>query len=111
MTKKPKSVNILGVDYSIEYVDNPAEVDIYKRKSLWGQIDYWTRTIRVYDNDRPAKDIWDTILHEILHGIAEELNLKSFRDSDNHDELETISITLMDTLVRNSWLEIETEEI
>ena len=43
---KPTNVNILGVDYTIEYTDRPSDVDMYKRESLWGQVDFWTRTIR-----------------------------------------------------------------
>jgi len=54
---KPNKVNILGIEYSITYLDKPSDVDIYKRESLWGQIDYWTRTIRIYDNGRPEEDI------------------------------------------------------
>ena len=46
----PNKVNILGVEYKIFYFDKPSEVYIYKRESFWGQIDYWTRTIRVYKN-------------------------------------------------------------
>jgi hypothetical protein len=101
---KPGQVNILGVEYRIAYVDNPAEVDIHKRESLWGQIDYWTRTIRVYDNGRPTEDIWQTLLHEVLHGIAEALHLKALTDSANHDQLDLVALALADVLFRNGWL-------
>ena len=92
---KPDKVNILGVEYSITYVDNPSEVDIYKRDSLWGQIDYWTRTIRIYDNDRRLEDIFHSLLHEVLHGISSALKLK-LRDENMHDEL--------DVIFRNGWI-------
>lgn len=100
---KPTEVNILGVRYQITYVDKPSEVDIFKRESLWGQIDYWTRTIRVYDNGRPDEDVWQTILHEVLHGIAIQLHLKAMSHADNHDELDLISLALTDVLTRNAW--------
>jgi len=100
---KPDKVNILGVEYSIEYVDNPANVDMYKRESLWGQIDYWTRTIRIYDNGRSPEDVWRALLHEILHGISEPLKLK-LKEEAMHDELDLLSIALTDVLFRNGWI-------
>ncbi|MBE2200424.1 MAG: hypothetical protein IAE79_17550 [Anaerolinea sp.] len=99
---KPTKVNILGVTYTVEYVQNPAEVDIFRRKSLWGQIDYWTRTIRIYDNGRPMEDLWQTLLHEILHGIAEAMHLNGL--NEHHEELDIVALALTDVLFRNGWL-------
>ncbi len=104
---KPTEVNILGIRYTIEYVANPAEVDIFKRTSAWGQIDYWTRTIRVYDHGRPNEDIWQTILHEVIHGIAEQLHIKILTDDANHDQLDILALALTDVLFRNGWLQVE----
>lgn len=101
---KPKIVNILGKVYQIEYVDKPSDVDIYKRDSLWGQIDFWTRTIRIYDNDRTTEDLWETLIHEVLHAIASELNLKSLGKDENHDELDCLGTALTDVLFRNEWM-------
>ena len=106
--KLPDAVNILGIQYSIEYVDNPADVDLYKRKSLWGQIDYWTRTIRVYRNQRPIEDVWQTILHEVLHGVAEALHIKGLSGDDpDEDAIDLIAVALGDILIRNGWLVVE----
>ena len=102
---KPNSVNVLGVEYQITYVDRPSDVDIYKRASLWGQVDYWTRTIRIYDNGRPIEDIWQTIFHEVIHCIANELKLKAMSKDDNHDELDVMALALTDVLFRNGWME------
>ena len=102
LSKRPEAVNILGRVYSIEYVDNPAEVDLYKRKSLWGQIDYWTRTIRVYDNGKPDGDVWETVLHEVVHGIVTDLNLDDVKLDE--DTVGLLALALTDTLVRNGWL-------
>lgn len=98
----PENVNILGVDYKIEYVDKPSDVDIYKQTSLWGQIDFWTRTIRIYKNERPLEDIWGTILHEIIHGISEALHLKNV--DDENDTADLLGMALADLLIRNKWL-------
>lgn len=100
---KPRKVNILGIEYSITYVDNPSEVDIYKRTSMWGQIDYWTRTIRIYDNGRPVEDVFQSVMHEVLHGISEELKLRLSKD-ENHDELDILALALTDVFFRNGWI-------
>jgi len=105
----PKKVNICGINYEIIYTDKPSEVNLYKRKSLWGQIDYWTRTIRVYDNGQPVEDIFETILHEILHGLGSALKLKEFSKEENHDELDVLALGLADTFIRNGWLTMERE--
>lgn len=107
MTTRPDEINILGIPYTVQYVENPSEVDIFKRESLFGQVDYWTRTIRVYDNGRPVQDLWQTILHEVLHGIAESLHLKALGDGANHDELDVLSLALVDVFVSNGWLKIK----
>jgi hypothetical protein len=101
---RPKKVNIVGVEYTIEYKDKPSDVDVLKRESLWGQIDFWTRTIKIYDGGRSDPDIWETILHEVLHGIAEALKLKALGDDKNHDELDVLALALTDVLFRNGWL-------
>lgn len=100
---KPSKVNILGVEYSITYVDNPSEVDIWKRSACWGQTDFWTRTIRVYDNGRPIEDIFQTVLHEVLHGISEALKLE-LRKEARHEELDLIALALTDVFFRNGWI-------
>jgi len=101
---KPTNVNILGKSYSIKYVDKPSDVDIYKRESLFGQVDFWTQTIRVYDNGRPMDDIMQTVIHEVLHAIAQNLHLRQMSDGANHDELDLIALALTDFLYRNEWI-------
>lgn len=102
---KPTEVVILGKHYSISYVDKPSDVDIYKRDSLFGQVDYWTQTIRIYDNGRPMDDIMQTVIHEVLHAIAQNLHLSALSKSENHDELDLIALALTDFLFRNKWIE------
>ena len=100
----PAAINILGSVYSVEYVDNPSEVDIFKREAVWGQIDYWTRTIRIFARDFAQSDIWKSIIHEVLHGIGQELKITMLQNQDNHDELDVLAVALVDTFIRNDWL-------
>lgn len=108
---KPKEINILGKVYKIEYCDNPANVDIHKRKSLWGQIDFWTHTIRIYDNNSSIQEVWDSIIHEVIHGIAEELKLKKLTkdDEESEDTVALLAMGLADTLFRNDLIKFKKE--
>lgn len=101
---RPSRIVILGKEYKVSYVDSPSEVDLFKRQSLWGQIDYWTRTIRVYAADRIESDIFETLLHEIVHGVAQELNIACLKDEKNHDQLDVLAVGLADVLVRNGMV-------
>ena len=104
MNNRPSSVNICGIVYSIEYKDNPSEVDLHKREALWGEMDPWTHSIRIYDNGRSNNEVWSSIIHEILHGIAENLKLKSLQNEESHDDLGVLALALCDTFTRNGWL-------
>ena len=104
---RPDKVNICGIEYSIEYVDNPVNVDLYKRDSMWGQIDSWTQSIRIYDNGKNNAECMQSLIHEVLHGIADKLKLSSLQDDDNHDDLDVLSLALYDVFTRNEWFSFE----
>lgn len=104
---KPDKVNILGVDYSVTYCDNPSEVDMNKRKSLWGQIDYWERKIRIYENGRTPEDILQTLLHEVIHGIDTALHMNLEEKADLEERVDLLALALADVLTRNKWIDLE----
>lgn len=101
---KPDKVNILGNEYKIVYKENPSEVDSENRQSLLGQIDPWISEIRIYHGTNSNHDVWQSIIHEILHGICDGLHLKSLSHDDNHDELDLLALSLTDILFRNDWI-------
>jgi hypothetical protein len=100
---RPKSINILGKTYGVTYADKPSEVDIYRRQSLWGQVDYWTRTIRIYDNKTADEDVLQVLLHEALHAILSELHMGDEKVGDE-DTVDILALALADMLMRNGWL-------
>lgn len=97
---KPNSVNILGRDFEIIYKDNPADVDVECRQSLWGQLDSWERKIRVYEKGKSDKEIFEIILHEVVHQLFIDLNLESFSEEQHT----LLCMALADTLVRNNLI-------
>ena len=98
---KLTEVNILGKVYKIIYFNNVSEVDVDRQGLFWGQMDPWTRTIRIYAKNRTAEDMWETILHETLHAIADILDL-SIKDKEKTIDL--LSTALADMMIRNNWI-------
>ncbi len=97
----PTSVRIMGITYSIKYHDKPSDVDVFKRESLWGQIDFWTRTINIYyrHEDHALDSIWQVILHEVMHGIAVHLHLEELNESE--EAIDLLSLGLMNVEFQN----------
>lgn len=87
-------VKIVDIEYTVEYLDNACDVDIHKRKALWGQIDFWTRTIRIYNNGRPLEDVRQTLLHEILHGLDHHLQLDLDEEKDEERVIDLLATGL-----------------
>lgn len=102
--KKPKNVNILGKVYTIEYVEKPMKEEETDDHVALGRISYVDRKIFIYDRNRGLTDLWDTILHEVLHGVVTEMVIRSFESDETHDDLDRLAIGLSDTLIRNGWL-------
>ena len=101
---KPKSVWVLGKKYSIDYVDKPSDVDIFGRKSLWGQIDYWTTSIRIYcGKNMDDTEIQSTLWHEIVHAIDTELHLGICKELKD-ETIDLLGMAVADVLQRNEWL-------
>lgn len=103
---RPKSVNIFSIPFSITYVACELDVDAEKRRELWGQIDYHTQSIRIYDNGGKLSesDILSTILEEVMHGVSCKLKLDCFESEVGHKELTALCQGLADVFLRNGWI-------
>ncbi|MFA6134452.1 MAG: hypothetical protein WC869_10610 [Phycisphaerae bacterium] len=108
MNLKPGLINILGKTYTVSYVERPSDVDIHGYKSLWGQVDHWTHSIRIY---APAGfeivEILDSILHECIHVVAVELKIEAL--TDNEEAVGLLGMALADLLTRNGWITLDEE--
>lgn len=109
----PDTINVLGKNYKITYVDKPSDVDIFKRNSLWGQIDPWTRTIRLYKGNEFSKDeVFQSLIHEIIHAIVSELYIHPLiNDDKTHKEepIDLLALAFADILKRNKLVEFDDE--
>ncbi len=75
------SVHIGGVPYSIHYVPSREVCHNRKKKRLFGQISYTGHSINV-SNETPKEKQQLVLLHEILHGIIAEYNIKELQNKD-----------------------------
>ena len=103
----PKKINVSGIEYNISYFNTASAVDPDNKKPLFGRVDFWERTIRLYYKEgRSSSDLFLTLLHEILHIIDTDSELHVF-DSFGKDEepkINAFALELMDCLKRNGWL-------
>jgi len=68
--KRPRKLQILGFEYTIEYHASLSDVTHDGRDMAWGTCDYQTATIRIFDDgERPDAEVWHTIWHEVCHAI------------------------------------------
>ncbi len=104
----PAKLKLLDIEYQIAYVDTPSEVDLDRRDSMWGQTDYWSRSIRILVNDGmlPA-DVWNSIWHETLHALCDHLKLRAESEGliGGDETLVNLLAVGINTIVRdNGWL-------
>jgi len=105
---KPTELNILGIPHKITYHDKPSDVDSRGRGSFWGEIDHWKRAIRIYDNESTINDIWETLIHEVIHGIGDIMHLEFLENAKDND-IDLLALALTDFLFRNNLIKLEKE--
>ena len=103
----------MGKLYRVEYTRDMVQTDVDKRNALWGQVDFHTRTIRVYigkgDRKRQPADLFETLLHEVIHAIMSDNQLlkDSLKDSVEEAFTDNLGNVLADTLLRNKLVTYE----
>lgn len=109
----PRSLIIMGVRYRVEYTRGMVEVDVDKRNALWGQVDFHTRTIRVFrgtaERERSPEDQLQTLMHEIVHAILQGNHMLqgAIRKGMEEPFVDNIATILADTLTRNRLVRLE----
>ena len=87
------------------YCDKPTDVDPLGRTSYWGTFDPWATTITVYRGDRKTFDVWETILHEIIHALTSLLHMDG--DVTDEDNVDLLAMGILDTFARNGWITVQ----
>lgn len=79
--------------------DTASEVDVECRKSLFGQIDAWDCSVRLY-KQRKIAEIRKTFVHELIHLFCDWIRSDSLSPSDV--DVDQVAELLYDTLERNN---------
>lgn len=100
----PREIYILGKRYSVTYCEDPADVnpDPGAKAYNLGQCSKWDHSIRIWAPNEPT-EILDTLLHEIIHLIADDL-CDHINDEAHHGDLRNLATALADTLTRNGMI-------
>ena len=93
-------VKVGGIPYKVSYLPWK-EVDRGKEAArLYGQISYMDHSVHIA-SDMPKKKQQLALIHEILHAIIQEYNIRELKDNDGvHSEyaIDHLSLGLMDFL-------------
>ena len=112
---KPDKISVMGVSYDIEYVSEMLDADIDRRRELLGQIDYNTRTIRLYSKNekKPNGDgyTFHLLIHEMIHAIALNAGFNFLMGDEGEPIVDLFATVLADTLVRNDMVTKEWGEL
>ena len=106
-----QSINIMGVTYTVDYVNRYGDVDIEERRTdLLGQVEHMGRSIRIFNNSKVENQKeykFFLLLHEMLHGISWCANIECLSGDENEKIVDTLATVLADTLVRNGMIKEE----
>ena len=107
-----KSINIMGVVYTIDYVNKLSDIDIEGRRTdLLAQIEHVKRSIRILDDGKnkggQKKFPFFLLIHEMVHGMATCANIECLSGDENEEIVDTLATVLADTLVRNGMIKEE----
>ena len=95
MSKQNRKIEILGLDYEVEFVDGYS-----REEELRGRIIFTEGKIKI-DSKLSDDHKKETLLHEILHGIAEGAGIE---DKLNEKTIHVLSRTLY-SLSKNHYLD------
>lgn len=84
--KIPDKVRIGGVDYTVIMEERIIDAE---GRALRGQIDYNAAKIKLEPNVQDEQGKKQTLMHEIMHGIAKHFGLSILDDEDVIDKLAT----------------------
>ena len=92
------NITVNHVEYSVQETDKPL---LLHGRECTGTINFDDLLIKM-KAALPFQRKRQTLMHEIVHAIACELNIKEIEDSEDITEL--LGIALADTLARNKWI-------
>lgn len=84
----PTSVRVISRIYKIRYWTEEKD---FGENPRWGEIDPSEGHIEILDMGQPRMEMAGILLHEILHAIIEEMQIKAVLDLDTEKEEHTVT--------------------
>ena len=91
----PSEIKMLSKVYEIQY--HPLACPEDQEDVLWGKINFTEHNIKIYNTDKSSDiEIWNTLMHELLHLIVEMLQINFKKDSEEKvvDNISTMMVHL-----------------
>ena len=101
----PEKLNILGTEYNVLYFNKSSDVDTHGKEPLWGQFIREDRQIRIMSGSRSTIEILQTIIHEMIHAILEDMRTDAWDGEQGHKELDLFATIFVDTITRNGLID------
>lgn len=105
----PKTLTLFSKVYDIKYIKNVENVDDAKEDLLFGKINFYDNTVRVYlpDIDRKIYCTWHHIIHEIVHAIVENMGIKFGKGADEESIVNSFALGMTHFLLDNDLLKLK----
>lgn len=100
----PDGIDLFSTKWDIVYIDTPYEVGDARSTTqpLFGECNLIDRRIEIYAGDRSIPDIWKTLIHEILHAIANELGMEELENLNSYEAVvDGLATGLVDMIYKN----------
>ncbi len=88
-----KRINVAGIPYKVEWMPWKEVAHDGLAAHLFGEIDYVKHSIHVA-SDMPKEKQQMTFLHEALHAIINEYNIRELQEGEEHHEMAINQLSL-----------------
>lgn len=98
--KLPESIVVCGVPYTVELTQD----SVYSEDE-YGRVSWPARVITIHDQHDKMLNM-QVFMHELFHVFSYHYKLELDTDEKRHDQMDTLTCVLVDTLVRNKLIRL-----
>ena len=99
---QPPEITLFSKPYKITYFKSLGDVDTEKMCYSYGEISLRNASIRIYSESPTERDHYQILVHELLHAVADELNI-DFKEDCEEKIIDNLALGIADILVGNGY--------